>query len=265
MSIESILEHQPFGYAVTVAEITTSAGSAAATIGGIGGYAALTAGDLIRFTDDAGTIRTEQIASKDGDPNITLENPAQSLANDAIVSKISTGSFSQYFFRADNSLLKSGIVTIGPNKAVLGTPGSVPQTKINANEGILLKTLYLRFPYQYTMSGDPIKILFMYYTAGNVFYQNVQTVGENGRGIFIPVENVEIPVNAFIPPPPGLKANWQLVGTIEQGVLNTGVSVLGTNGIASVSNVSAPDVLNGQILPVTLGVRIFHAETALSV
>lgn len=255
MSIESILEHQDFGYAASTSAITVAAGATAATATN---YGNLSAGDLIAYLDDAGIQRFGQIAALPGAPNVTLETAAIAAATAKAV-RIGNDQTS-YFFEANNAQLKSDIVTIPSANALLSAPNA--KSLFSKNEGFDLKTVYLRLPYQYTLADGAYVVSFKYYTAAGAFIANVQTVGELGA-IYLSRENTEIEVNAFVPPAPGA-VDYKIHGILSQGVANIGASEQLDSGLFSISNVDAPDVLNGSILQVKLGMRIQHASIALA-
>jgi len=263
MSIESIIEHRAMipstGGSITV---DTTAGSSAITGANLD---TLDDGDIIVFTDNAGTIRTEQIAGTPLAASGNIENNAQSDATAATVSYIAVANQTSYFFRGDNSNLKSSIISVPTDNTLLATPEPTPRSKINVNEGVLLKSIYLRCPYQYTMADGPIRIVFGYYDSAGSYHSPVTVLGEGGTALFIPVENVEIPVNTYIPIPSGLGTDWQLSASIQRTKPDAGdTQELKTFNFATLSNVNAPDALNGQIMPVIVGARIQHAATALT-
>ena len=253
--IESILEHQSFGYAASTSAITVAAAATAATSTN---YGNLALGDLIAYLDDAGVQRYGQIATLPGAPNLTLETPAIAAATGTAVRIASDPT--AYFFEGNNAQLKSDIVTIGPANAILAADAT--KDLFSKDEGFAVKSVYLRLPYQYTLADGAYTVQLKYYTAAGVFIANVLTIGESGD-LLIPVENTEIAVNAFVPPAPG-GVDYKIHGILSQGVANIGASEQRDSGLFSISNVDAPDVLNGEILQVRLGVRIVHASVALT-
>jgi len=258
MSIESILEHQHYAFTGSTSLITTAVGSVNAQATN---YGNLTIGDLIQYIDDAGAVRYGEVAALPGAPNFTLETAALSVSSGGAGNIISIESSpSCYYFESNNANLKAGLVTIDSADALLSAPTA--KDTISANEGILIKSVYLRLPYQYTLADGQIFVNFRYYDSSGVFISNIATVGEEGD-FYIPRENYEIPVNSYLPPPTPNQA-WRLHCRIQGTVGNTGVAVQDRNYGALISCVNAPNSLNGVIMPVTMGVRIVHAATVLT-
>lgn len=258
MSIESILETQHFGYALSTSALTVAAGSVNATATN---YGNLTVGDLIRYLDDAGVLRYGQIAALPGAPNVTLETAAQAATTAKTMSLQSTPT--TRFFESNNAVTKVGLVNVAAAQMEMRAPNGL--RTFNQHEGFTIKSVYVRLPYQYTFADGQVDIEFQYFSTAGAFIANVQTVGELGA-IYVQVENIEIPVNGFVPAlalPFAANQNYRIHAFMQSSIANIGVDATADQQSPTISCLDAPAALNGAIIPITIGMRIEHAATAL--
>lgn len=121
------------------------------------------------------------------------------------------------------------------------------------DEGVLIKSVYIRMPYQFTLADSSLFIN-LYGNVNPSTTYNFPEVGEPGSsGIPCSIENSEIEINTFIAPPPAAVAGnlkWQIFGAIS--VTFTGIA-------PAVSMVGAPTALNAATLPIYVGIKIVHA------
>lgn len=141
---------------------------------------------------------------------------------------------------------------------------AIPTYWISQNEGILIKSVYLRLPYQYTMADGPISISFFYYDERGLSNARITNLGNNGA-IFAQVENIEIPVNTYVPPwtlAVNNNVRWGIAAFIEGATDSQDDygSMLQPNmqGGPYVSIVDAPAALAGELLTLAVGMRITH-------
>lgn len=220
--------------------------------------------DIITWTDDAGLVHQGTVATIVDDLNLTLVNPALTVATG--VSYQIQSVLSPYFIENDpsndyglpkNRMYNANVADAGDVK--LRAPGT--QAAISFEEGILIKSIYIRLPYQFTIADENIKIsLFAALdSAGGNF--NLPELGTSGS-MMLPIENTEIEVNTYIAPPANAVSgsdNWSLAALIPQAGNNPGAGVTNfDSGVPNVSSINTPTVLDGQYLPIIVGVRIVH-------
>lgn len=258
MSIESIIENKVNAYPnVAGGTITTAVGNPAVT--GVG-FTAFANNDIAAWVDDAGVRRYAQVDFVTDDNNMTFYTDCLSVTTGLQVQILTAALQTQYWFQADNSVNKVGIVGIPPANGILYSPGGL-ESVFSADEGILIKSIYLRLPYQYTLADGQVYLKFSYYTAAGVFISYIQTIGEPVNGLYVPLENNEINVNAYVRTP-GVR--WRLCAEIELTLNDVTTNMGASNEFATVSQINGPDSLNGVILPVTIGARILHASEAIA-
>lgn len=226
-------------------------------------------GDLLWYLDDAGKQQMLVINTVASEISATVKTAPLTVttANDYDISEVLSDVSSGYVI-ANNANDKAMIASGGFNAMFLRSPKNF-KTLFSRDEGVLLKTIYMRLPYQFTMASSPISLLFTYRQFDGSLLGIITAIGEANLagtatdGLFIPVENSEIDVNVYIQPPTNSPAGGWGIGIQidETGDLDDGIEV--TDAQASISMVSAPDTFNGKLLPVIIGARILHANISM--
>ena len=271
MGRESILESQPPVYSHNTDTIALTTGSAS-VVGTSTTFTDLTIGQVIAYFNGGPTIVLYGvIASITDDTHLTLKaNATVTIPSTSFY----TATINTPFFIGDNTVLRRAVLEAGINSSnqILKTAGG--RGAISKEEGILLKTLYVRLPFQYTMASSSFAIDLFYCDPAdstNVI-NTIDTIGEgDSLGFFIPIENTEIEVNAYIPPPSSGRMSylgltkWSIGYAIRGSETDPYASMVLEETKESVSQVNAPDELNGVVLPIYIGARIVHAETQITV
>lgn len=263
--IESVIETKPWRMtASSGGTISGSAGSNAIVGVGTSFDLDLVVNEIIVFTDDGGRRAMGQVSVITDALNITLYNNLVNAVTAASFTIIKLADLKPCFFRADNTVNRSPI--IGPNGGTsqMGVnTGGTFKNEININEGVLVKSAYIRMPFQYTLADSFFTLTFSYLNSSGGFVASIDTIGEGGE-LQIPTENIEIPVNAFIPTPAGALTSWQIGVDLTNSLANLGSPfAVDDFDIACASQVNGPDSLNGQLLPIFIGLRIVHAASEL--
>lgn len=265
MSIESILEHEAWS-AIPPTSGTISTTNGTPNIVGVGTafLTDLVTGDLILWTDSSGNPRATQVKTVTDDLNVIAGANIGDTVAGASFFIIKQSAITCPYFQVDNTRLKSFIVS--GQSSYLQVNGG--KSQISANEGLNLKSVYFRLPYQFTMADGMVEIGFRYLDAAGVSLGSVQTIGENGF-IQIPVENIETPFDVYIPPPSGLATTdtWQLAASFSYAAIDLETAEgIGIDEYVtpSVSQIDSPDALNGALLPIYIGARVIHAAQALT-
>jgi len=263
MSIESLLETQPFLYTVSGQLATAVVGNAQISVASTVGFAH---DSIIAYVDNAGLLQFHTINTIDNPLQFTCYQAARAAAAGGVGNIIYNITMQSDFVqvrtdRTEQVIRMGGGIGGGQNGNLLSVSGL---SKISANEGILVKSVYMRLPYQFTLGSNGASMqLFNRLAAVGGPGVVVTTLGENGL-IKLPIENTEIPVNAYIPP---LGINWQLISVIN-GLVKPETGALPSpavsGALAHVSMINVPASLNYQYLPVIVGMRIVHAATTLA-
>ena len=155
MSIESVIETPPLDFSTGTATITTSIGSA--TITGTN-LTTLTVGMILFWLDDAGVTRMGLLATITDATNGALANNALSVAT---AKALNSSLQASPIFRADNAVnsvaIQPAIATATRFLQIRG------KDNISQDEGVRLKELYVRFPYQCTMGQNGLVVAFQYF------------------------------------------------------------------------------------------------------
>lgn len=260
MSIESVIETQPFQYADSGQLAVAVIGNPQITCVDTSGF---TSGQMIVFIDDAGEKQYHTIDTVDDATHFTCyqnaRTTASGLAGNIIYAITALSDFFQVNSAREQQIIRQGG---GVGAGLGGNLLSVANTLsiISANEGILIKSVYVRLPYQFTLGSNGVRVQFFNRLAAvGGAGSAIATVGENGF-FHVSVENTEVSVNAYIPP---LSGNWQIVSVINGlSKPETGADVP-FYPLAYVSMLNVPSVINFFYLPVIIGIRIVHAATAL--
>ena len=264
MSIESILETAPFGIVVEAGELATAA-IGNVTIG-VTDRTNWLAGDVIIFIDDNGIQQHHTIESVDAilDEVDVYQAPRAVASGGAanLMYKVTTNSC---LFQSDTTYPNNTIYRgDGANPQLLSDPTGL--SLISVNEGILIKSVYIRLPYQFTFAETNFEVRFATRDpATPTAFARVPSIGEAGI-INIPLENNEIPINAYVSPDAnavGTGLPWSLYAYINnaKGQPIDGVRLTPPNAAinAMVSSVNVPASVEFRYLPVIIGVRILHA------
>lgn len=260
---ESILETKwnTFGTNRT-GTITTAVASTALVGVGTTFTTTLTAGDVISYVDDAGVLRNMTILSVTDNTNAVLATGAPSVAG-GVVFQIVTRRTPSFIVDDPNSegLPRNRIYKTATNAEM--TSDDQGTEHFSFNNGILIKSMYLRLPYQFTLGDNRVVVEFESLTLNGNVTQALTELGSFGE-IHVPIENIEVPLNSYIPVPDDAVDNsdvWSIRANVKNVVgsdINAAVSDHG-EGDAVVSNINVPSILTGQLLPIIIGLRVVHA------
>lgn len=294
---ESVIETLTVANWVAAGNVTGAALSD--TITGVGFnalYANINIAQVLMFTDDAGRFQCYTVKSLTNDTTIVLHTPLKT----AVTAK---AGFTQNYhsspwfiqpdpllatLRPDRSLIfgsASSNLYGGTNFFAGGTGLYELQRLFSVNEGVLLKSLYVTLPYQYTMGMNGLTLEVRYVNTNNQS-THVAAIGTLGR-FQIPIENQEIEINQFVPVPlqavTGIdtSAGWGLGISIldaEQAPVSSeyvfDITTRFGSSFPSVSRELAPNSttdknadLDNTFLPIRIGARVVHlnALTAAAV
>lgn len=271
MSIETILESVPMDFTILAsAQVTTALLDKTVTITGAVWPVSVIAGSLIAWTADNGTTQYGIVASITDPTNLELTFDAVAISSGGAGNYFfSIGAYPDYF-QATESFgrvpVNQGLLNVND---IMQTPSG--KNNISTNEGILIKSVYVRLPYQFTFADTFIDLELGSRNGTSGAFAFLTQIGEGDGIIHVPIENTEIPVNIYIPPntsglPPAL--TWQVNARIKHASAfkpnGTAFPASTLESLVTVSTISMPSVLESQILPVIVGMRILHAATALT-
>lgn len=263
MARESVIENRPFtAEPQATGTITTDVGNDA--IVGVGtDFTSISDDTIVQWVDDAGIQRSGVKKSHSDATNMIMYVACVSVSTN-VDFFAGGGTFlpTSNYFIADNTKLRMPIISPESDNRMLSVAGL---GVFSFNIGCLVKSVYIRLPFQYTMSDSPLTISFSYYTNDGVpsLIGTIDTIGEGGK-FTISRENTEIDVNAYVPPPtfPNTPSNWQIGASILGDISNPDSDFdIGTT--PSISQVNAPSALNGMVLPITIGMRVVHTDAIL--
>ena len=262
----SILETREFVITTTANTVTTAAG--VSTITGTN-FVGNTLGpdDFLAFNDNAGKEIWIQILSVQDDTNLTLRIPAPTTATAKVYRIIRDVSRRSLSFYVDNSLNKSLLLDLSSNADLV--VGNNVQW-FSPNEGFQVESIYLRFPYQFTMAMGLYRFALVYHDFNGNNIGTVQTIGEGdtSSGFTIPFENTPIEIDTYVPPPTEIQNPTGGKYTVKLSFENTVGNIAETDDFktfqSAVSMVGSPDVLNFQVLLVPFGMTILHAGEPLT-
>ena len=265
--IETVLETKPIDFAPLTGTLSITIGAKALTGVGTSFLTQISSFGLprsIAILGDTGQLRYMTVVAVADNTNATVEDNA--LETSAAKAGFFMTNNAPFFIVSDpksqSGMPRNRIYNQGVNgdldlKAVDGA------FTINFNEGILIKSIYVRLPYQFTFADTNIGLKLQ---AGVGAAQvNLPSVGTNGS-IFVSLENLEADVNAYVPPPESAvsgSTRWTLEGSFTKGIADPSVAPVNFDDeVPAVSNLSVPTVipddLVGAYLPVIIGVRIIH-------
>jgi len=269
MSIETILESVNIDYAqISSGKVTSVVGDKTLTISGAVWTGAAEAGDFVSWIGDDGSMQSGVVASVTDANNLELTHEAQVAAsNTALNTVFVAGDNTPPLFQAVESWNKVPIRQ-AVSKILQTTAG---HKNISKNEGILIKSVYVRLPYQFTFADTFIDVAFTTRQTTTPGDTVISQIGEGDGVLRLPVENVEIPVNVYVPPNADAGSNddtWNLQADVNSGYTGSPPSdtspPIPSAERVTISTVNMPNVLETQILPVIIGVRVLHAATALT-
>jgi len=229
-------------------------------------FPATAPGNLIRITDAvSGQVSVYTVATYVDGENITIVGTTvRAIANNSTWEMLLASSW--YFVDRDpvnvtayplKNVVYSGVAA----RTILTPVGDTAAPKyINYDEGVLVKSVYARLPYQYTLADTWLGLKLVYKRKGSTSVETITTMPEI---LSIPVENVEIPVNIYVPPmPAGItnSDNWTFaVNEPNTGMPNNQtVALTNPDEIPWISAVNAPAAMDREILPIVIGLRIQH-------
>lgn len=233
-----------------------------------------TAGELITFIDAAGERQFYTIASITNDTSMVINQPIRTVSNiantDFNASVIQTPSF--VVRDALNLTYPLGDPIFGFNSTAgfrMSAPdnsGVSARDAIDNDEGITIKTIYVRNPFQHTWADKGVMLIFRQIVNGGTLTETVITqLGVNGE-VYIPGENIEIPVNIYIPPFVTAQIEslkWGLTVNVQnaKSTQNQSPTEQAESLLARMSNVSVPTEMDGLLLPLVIGVRFTYGLT----
>lgn len=222
--------------------------------------------DILVCEDSAGRRATIQVMTITDNLNIVAyDNLVNAITAGTSFTIIKTVDQTLPWFRADNSVNRSPVFNVTNTFSPLGTQSQVSfMSEVNRNEGVFVKSVYIRMPFQYTLADSFFLLRFGYLNTSGVFIGFITELGE--LAFFqIPGENIEIPVNTFVPTPlTSGTSRWQIGVQVENSLQPDDKSYSANDfDKAAVSQVNGPDSLNGQFLPIYIGLRILHAAVDL--
>ena len=270
MSIESLIETHPLRFVYESGGLDTITTTARSNILTGSGFSLLGANYIIKTVDDTGKIVYFAIKSVDSDNQMTAANNSTSdiTAASFEYSLAAVGNLLSPYFLCDNTqkkvdLFQTEISALGSSATSVSSPVVFTRkTRFNLNEGVLVKSLYAKLPYQYTLA-DTALLLRLFYTLPSGAMSTIISNISEGSDSMIPLvaENVEIPIDAYVPPPPStfIGSDWG-IGVQVNCVRPSLQNALNENLLATISQIDAPDIMNGYILPVIIGARIQHTS-----
>jgi hypothetical protein len=120
------------------------------------------------------------------------------------------------------------------------------------NEGVLIKSVFFRMPYQFTLADCGLDFFFQANISPSTVVSFPELSEAAGAGVGLTIENNEMELGVFVRPPAAAIAGnlkWQLLGGLSSSsaLMPTSVSMLNT-----------PAALNGLTLPIIFGAKIIH-------
>ncbi len=227
----------------------------------------LSVNDIIALIDTAGEQQFYTVKTITDNTNAVLAQPTRTASSAGIDFQIATPN-TNYFIVRDSQNLKfpladpilgriGGGSLAGYRMNAPSIGGVVLVDSIDPNEGIRINTIYIRNPFQHTWADRSFMLTWFQVNDGTDAQTVIQELGVNGV-TFQPMENIEIPVNIYIPP---LSVRWGLAVQISNSYLHQNeqpVSNIIDQLQARMSNVSVPSEMDGMLLPVVVGCRFTY-------
>lgn len=282
MSRESLIETQPPEYNDGLAgQVATGALPSNTLTDALGGGTFGTdfvVNDLVAWMTDGNVMEAGVIQGVAANA-LTLYQNVQAVCSGGAGNYIfRVDSIGPYFYPATHA--PSAYIRQGFNGRGVGSfPSAVARvfsvgapfsalSKIDSNEGCLVKSIYVRLPYQFTTADSWLNISVETKITGAAGAPTgVTQIGENGY-IQVPVENIEIPLNAYIPPSGVAGQTWEIYFNVNNGIPTKPTAIEYPQQrplrYSSISTVDMPAVLTYTFQPVIIGARIIHGDTALT-
>jgi len=279
--IESIIETQAqpvIGANLTGTLDAIASGATAVAGTGTNFDPEVSPGDILTFLDTAGARKYYTVDTVTDDTNIVLSQPTNSASSGGITYGIATMQ-SPYIVGGDAVALSPnelaiycpvfGFIMTSTNPLSLA-PGIIDRF-FSFNEGALMKSIYVRLPYQYTQTNRNLTLRFFYTDPAGANILLIDEIGSEGK-LPIPIENIETPLNIYIPPAPESltsSVNWGILAEISGCGLNQDDPTGGANfgsiqAQPMLSDVDAPPTLDGEIMPIIIGLRVLHATNLVN-
>jgi hypothetical protein len=274
MGIESIIERPPIDISLVAGQVVAAIGNTTITdalAGGVWG-GAFSAGDLVQWIDNGGLVQSGVVQTANLD-TLVLNVAPTTVSSGGVTNLIYQVQNSPDWFIPDSAypqaVIHAGFDGVGGGSMAndhLETESGL--FKIDADEGVLIKSLYIRNPYQFTWADGRVSLELAYrLTSVGGAPIVLTTIGENGNFV-MPIENQEVPVNAFVPSPDGITAGdtWEIYAKIGNTIPTAAIvnPAPPDYQYAYVSTVNMPAILEGSIQPLFIGARIIHAATVLT-
>jgi len=227
-------------------------------------------GDILTFVDTAGERQYYTISLITDGTNLTIAQAARSISG--VGTAVGIATFNTNYVVVRNALNLTypladpvlgqigGGLTSGHRMNAPSLTGGAFIDSISPNEGINLKTLYIRNPYQHTWGQTSFMVSLFKVSDTSGAHILITQFGVNGTA-FIPMENTETSIDVYIPPL--TTGRWGLAALISNSNLtqNTIQSVAVDNIQARLSNINVPVSMDGLILPIVIGVRFTYGLT----
>lgn len=145
----------------------------------------------------------------------------------------------------------------------LKNQASTTNVFINQHEGVLVKSIYVRMPYQFTLADTYLAVRFRYSDQSlPLVFVNMVDLGISGV-VAVPLENVEVPVNKYVRPYQVVSAgttNWNFNIQIFNASADQRSAILNEEDVPYVSEINTPASLDREFLPIVVGIRIVHGN-----
>jgi hypothetical protein len=263
--IESVLESVPWDLSQGPKTGTISTNMGNTNLNGSGTLFTLelNVDDIIFYRDNSNVFRNGQIVSISSDTTANFRTMPPATSSMMEYRAISAPLQKINYFFSDDSKPRCPIVTNAADNDILKTVNG--KSKISVNEGVLIKSIYLKFPFNFRPSDSPLNVTVKYYDNTNSFVKVVSKIGEEDGIFSVAKQDQEIIINSYIKPllPTETDSTWQLGIGISNGTTHYDDVITDTYLTPQVSVVDTPSVLNKTLFPLAIGCRILHADTPL--
>ena len=230
----------------------------------------LAVGDIVTMVDTTGKLIYKTILAIANDLLCTtVDNFVTAVAALSVLQTATVSS--PYIFTSDDAaplypdkVPIYGGTTLFPLMAPNPIRLAVAPQWFDNSEGIEVKSVYMRLPYQHTMADGPIDISFFQIDEVGAVNTIISEIGVAGE-LFMQMENIEIPINKYVPPYAVAIANgvrWGISVVVQGSALTQNTygaqSVNNRQGGPYLSQVNAPAALADELLCVCIGMRLTH-------
>lgn len=270
--IESIIESPAPEYDALTGTITSVIGDETITGVGTSFDTELAASDIVAFLDDTGNLQYHVVDSVTDATHFEARQKARAVGTAKAIYQLIP--FPSYF-QPDTDYPNVPVFrpfSAGANNIlanVLSSHGSL--SKISQDEGVLIKSVYARMPYQFTWADSFLSIgVFSRALSDATIGTRIFELGEGDGVLNIPIENIEVPVDIYIPPNAAAVAageKWQILSRVASSITTnsgTRVNPAAQHNYTMISSVGTPTILEHTFQPIIIGMRIRHADTALT-